>query len=146
MVSNRAFGLLSATLFGFVALTAVPAGQQEGKPIPKDSVRVRVRGCAKGYVFTAGPRTVEEPTTLDIKEGMHIRMNAPKKVMTDIKAHEGSMVELIGLMKKGQYVEGVNVGKGIRISPGTGNLSNPTASMPQIDVESWQAVAGNCRT
>lgn len=145
MFSNRTSGLLAGSAAVVIALTAAAAAQQE-KPIPKDSVRVRVRGCTKGYVFTAGPRTAEEPTTLEIREGMHIRMNGPKKMMNDIKAHEGSMVELTGLMKKGQYVEGVNVGKGIRISPGTGSLSNPTASVPQMDVESWQPVVGGCRT
>ena len=44
----------------------------------------------KGYVFTAGPRTLEEPGNFEIREGMHLRMNGPKKLMSEIKAHEGS--------------------------------------------------------
>lgn len=119
---------------------------QETKPVPKDSVRVLVRGCTKGYVFTAGARTAEEPTTSEIREGMHLRMNGPKKMMAEIKAHEGSMVELVGLMRKGQFIEGVNIGGGVRVSPGGGSISNPTAGIPQIDVESWKAIAGGCRT
>lgn len=106
-----------------------------------------VRGCTRGYVFTAAPRTAEEPTSLDIREGMHLRMNGPKKMMAEIKAHEGSMVELTGLMRKGQYLPGgANIGGGVRVSPGApgGGLSNPTASQPQIDVESWRPVAGAC--
>lgn len=107
-----------------------------------------VRGCTKGHVFTAGPRSAEEPTTLDIREGMHLRMNGPKKVMAEIKAHEGSMVEIVGLMRRGQYRDGVNIGGGVRVSPGApgGGLSNPTAGQPQIDVESWRPAAGACRT
>src|SRR5205814_6488478 len=82
---------------------------QEKKPVPKDSVRVSVPGCTKGYIFTAGRRTADQPGSVDIPEGMHIRMNAPKKLMTEIKAHEGSMIEITGLMRKGQFdPEGVS--------------------------------------
>src|SRR5206468_9571030 len=76
---------------------------QENKPVPKDSVRVFVPGCTKGFIFTAGRRTQDEPGSLVIPEGMHLRMNGPKKMMAEIKAHEGSMIEITGLMRKGQY-------------------------------------------
>ncbi len=149
MAPQRTSAVLIAAFVSFAGLAVRPAaGQQETKPVPKDSVRVLVRGCTKGYVFTAGPRTAEEPTTLDIREGMHLRMNAAKKMMTDIKAHEGSMVELVGLMKKGQYLDGVNLGGGVRMSgaPAGGGLPSPTAGLPQLDVESWKPIAGGCRT
>ena len=126
-----------------------PASAQERKPVPKDSARIIARGCSKGYIFTAGPRSAEEPGTLDIREGMHLRMNAPKKVMADIKAHEGAMIEIIGLMKKGQYLDGVNIGGGVRVSPGSGGgggIPNAAAGQPQIDLESWRPVPGACRT
>src|SRR5437763_199372 len=106
----------------FVVLAA-PLAAQETKPVPKDSVRVFIPGCARGYVFTAGPRNSDQPASLDIPEGMHVRMNGPKKIMAGIKAHQGSMIEITGLMKKGQYKNGIAVGGGIRISPG----SAPTA-------------------
>ena len=96
------------------ALTTTIVGQEK-KPVPKDSVRVAIPGCTKGYIFTAGPRTLEEPGNFEVREGMHLRMNGPKKLLNDIKAHEGSMIELTGLMKKGQYVEGVNIGGGVRV-------------------------------
>jgi hypothetical protein len=122
---------------------------QEAKPVPKDSVRVTVPGCTKGYIFTAGHRTEDEPVTVAIPEGMHIRMNGPKKIMTDIKAHEGSMVELTGLMKKGQFKpDGVGIG-GVRIgpgpsSPGGGVGGSPNVSQIMIDVESWRPLARDC--
>src|SRR5256885_16395714 len=75
---------------------------QETKPVPKGSVRVSIPGCTKGYVFTAGRRTTDEPGSGDIPEGMHLRMNGPKKMIADIKAHEGSRIEITGLMKTGQ--------------------------------------------
>src|SRR5438874_13214190 len=88
---------------------------QEKKPVPKNSVRVSIPGCTKGYVFTAGRRTVEEPGSVNIREGMDLRMNGPKKLMTEIKAHAGTMIVLTGLMKKGQFDDGVSLGGGVRV-------------------------------
>jgi len=130
------------------ALSTALAGQ-ERKPVPKDSVRVAVPGCTKGYIFTAGPRTLEEPGNFEIRDGMHLRMNGPKKLLNEIKAHEGSMIELTGLMKKGQFNEGVNIGGGVRISPGpngVGGGMSPATSQIQIDVEGWRQIEGACRT
>lgn len=125
-----------------------PLVAQETKPVPKDSVRVYVAGCTKGMMFTAGPRMEDPPTSLEIKEGMHLRMNGPKKLMNEIKAHEGSMVGITGLMKKGQYAPGVAVGGGVRISPsspGTGGIAgNVGGDQIYIDVEGWRPVSGSC--
>ena len=121
---------------------------QETKPVPKDSVRVSIPGCTKGYVFTASPPSAEQPGSVNIPDGMHLRMNGPKKVIAEIKAHEGSMIEITGLMKKGQFNDGVNIG-GVRISPGSaspGGLGSPTTGQIQIDVESWRQVVGSCRS
>src|SRR5262245_4216695 len=133
-----------------VALVA-PLAAQETKPVPKGSARVTIPGCSKGYVFTAGPRSVETPGSGDIPEGMHLRMNGPKKIMADIKAHEGSTVEITGLMKTGQYgPNGVGIGGGVRIAPGpnptSGSVSfGAPAGIPMIDIENWRLVPGNCR-
>lgn len=120
------------------------------KKVPKDSFRVTVPGCTKGMVFTAGPRTEDQPGRLDIPEGIHLRMNGPKKVIAEIRAHEGQMIQVTGLMKKGQYnQQGVAIGGGVRVIPGTGG---PTGNRPAvgteavnyIDVESWQPAPGSC--
>ncbi len=132
------------------AVLSGPLVAQEEKPVPKDSVRVTIPGCTKGYVFTAGRRTPDQAGSVDIPEGMHLRMNGPKKVMAAIKAHEGSMVQITGLMKKGQYnPEGIGLGGGVRIGPGPaptgGGLSAaPMASQTLIDVEGWRTAVGNC--
>jgi hypothetical protein len=131
-----------------LALSAQVAAQE--KKIPKDSIRVTVPGCTKGMVFTAGPRTEDQPGRLDIPEGIHLRMNGPKKLLNDIRAHEGQMIQITGLMKKGQYnQQGVAIGGGIRVIPGTGGAggSRPyvgTEAVNYIDVESWQPASGNC--
>jgi hypothetical protein len=131
--------------------TAWAAAQETQKPVPNDSVRVSIPGCTKGSIFTAGPRTRQEPRPADIPEGMHLRMNAPRKMMQDIKAHEGSMIEITGLMKKGQYgPPGIPLGGGVRVTPGpdpsqsvAGNLN---VNQIFIDVEAWHPIQGDCRT
>jgi len=134
------------------AMSAGALLAQETKPVPKDSVRVIIPGCTKGYIFTAGRRTVEDPGSVDVPEGMHFRMNGPKKTIAEIKSHEGSRVEITGIVKKGQYgPEGVGVGGGVRITPGpgpgSGGLSGVgTPNQSFIDVEGWRPIEGRCPT
>ena len=139
-----------AVAIGVTSIAVLAA--QETKPVPKDSVRVYVTGCTKGRVFTAGPRLEDPPSNLEVREGTHLRMNGPKKVLEEIKAHEGSMmVGITGLMKKGQYAPGgVSLGGGVRIAPAPSS-PGPSASIggagveqASIDVETVRPVAGRC--
>ena len=138
-----------AVAIGVISIGVLAA--QEIKPVPKDSVRVYVTGCTKGRVFTAGPRMEDPPSNLEVREGMHLRMNGPKKLLEEIKAHEGlMMVGITGLMKKGQNAPGgVSIG-GVRIGPAQGSPGPSTSigSAPVeqafIDVEGVRPVAGRC--
>jgi hypothetical protein len=133
-----------------VALATGPLVAQESKPVPKGSVRVSIPGCTRGYIFTAGRRTADEPGSVDIPQGMHLRMNGPKKMMTEIKGHEGSMIAITGIMKRGQYnPNGVGLGGGVQMTPGpepTGGSrpGTPIANQIFIDVEGWRPVVGDC--
>jgi hypothetical protein len=142
------FVIVVAIIIVAVAALSGPLAAQETKPVPKNSVRVFVPGCTKGLIFTAGRRTQDEPGSVDLPEGTHLRMNGPKPLMAEIKAHEGSMIQITGLMKKGQYgPEGVGIGGGVRIMPGPASgspASSPNVSQIMIDVEGWRPVAGNC--
>jgi hypothetical protein len=146
-VSNTVFFVVAVA----VAMSSGLISAQETKPVPKDSVRVFVAGCSKGYVFTAGPRTEDHPGGSPIPEGMHLRMSGPKEMMAEIKAREGSRIEITGLMKKGQAgPDGVGIGGGVRITPGpssSGGGLGPNAGVRQImiDVEGWRRVEGDCR-
>ena len=131
-----------------VAAASVTSAQDEKKRVPKDSARVSVAGCSKGYMFTAGPRA-EDQSGNGVPEGMHLRMNGPKKLINVIKAHEGSRVEITGLIRKGQFSqEGMPVGGGVRIGPGPGggvSAGIGGAPMPtMIDVEGWRQLTGDC--
>jgi hypothetical protein len=136
-----------------IAAVALLGGRlvaQERKPVPKDSMRVSIPGCTKGYIFTAGRRTLDEPGSVSVPEGMHFRMNGPKKLIAEIKAQEGSMIEVIGITKRGQYKpDGFGIGGGVRVSPGPGSTGGslpgtPVASQISIDVEGWRPVEGRC--
>ena len=131
-----------------ILLLSGVVGAQEPKPVPKDSVRVFIPGCSKGYVFTAGPRTVDQPGSA-LPEGTHLRMNAPKKTMAEIKGQEGSMIEISGLMKKNDLVpNGVGIGP-VRVVGGAsmsggGPLPSPVSNQIVIDVEGWRRIPGAC--
>jgi hypothetical protein len=133
-------------LIAAVVLTG-PLGAQERKPVPKDSIRVFVPGCSKGMIFTAGARTEDAPGAA-VPEGMHLRMSGPKELIADIKGHEGSRIEITGLMKKSQPGEGVSIG-GVHVSPAPSGPSSsmrpsPGVSQNVIDVEGWRSIPGDC--
>jgi len=133
-----------------VAALSVPlVAQQEQKPVPKGSVRVAIAGCTKDYVFTAGRRTEDEPGSVNIPEGMHIRMNAPKKLIAELRAHQGSKVVITGTMKEGQFrPDGVGIGGGVRVGPSPspgGGFGSPFAGQIMIDVEGWRPAVGDCQ-
>src|SRR3954468_3741560 len=126
-----------ALILAAIVLLGLPLLGQERKPVPKDSARLSIPGCTKGYIFPAGRRTADEPGSVSVPEGMHFRMNGPKKLIAEIKAREGSMIALVGLTKKGQFEPGgVAVGGGVRIGPGPsgpgGGLGSPVAGQISI--------------
>ena len=130
-----------------VAVLSAGFTAQEPKKVPKDSVRVSIPGCTKGYVFTVGRRTVDEPGSVTVPEGTHFRMNGPKKLIGEIKAQEGSMIVLTGVTLKGQYLPGgTPIGGGVRVGPGPsgGALGSPVAGQLSIDVEGWRPTEGRC--
>lgn len=141
-----------AAVAAALALLSGSLGAQEQKKVPKDSMRVAVPGCTKGYIFTTGKRTVDEPGSVNVPEGTHFRMNGPKKLIEEIKAHEGSMIILTGLTKKGQYQPGgVPIGGGVRVGPGPSTMGggltpggSPVANQATIDVEGWRQIDGRC--
>ena len=138
---------------GVGAVGAVYA--QEQKPVPKDSVRIYVPGCAKDYVFTAVRATEDTPSGAVVPEGTHLRLSGKKALLAEIKAHEGSRVELTGLIKKGQSLgDGVSIG-GARVSGGRpvagggggfGVSVGAGVDRIVIDVEGWRPLPGSCPT
>ncbi|MEO8484020.1 MAG: hypothetical protein ABI634_17545 [Acidobacteriota bacterium] len=140
---------MRTTVFAIAVILSASAAAQEPKPVPKDSVRVFIPGCTKGYMFTAGPRAEDQPGRSNIPEGMHLRMNAPKKTIAELKKYEGSMIEITGLIRRNDLVQdGIGIGP-LRVSPGPtmsggGSLPAPGAGQVVIDLEGFRRVPGDC--
>lgn len=133
-----------------IAALSSPSSGQE-RPVPKDSQRLSIAGCARGRVFTVGRDPNHESRGVELEEGMKIRLEGQKKQLEEIKAHEGAMVELTGLMKQSDMGQpGIGLAGGrVRITPvmptgrgpGAGPGGVPT---PVLDVESWLPLNSTC--
>src|SRR6186997_2498458 len=103
-----------------VALLAASSNlhSQQERPVPKDSTRLSISGCARGRVFTVG-RDPEHETSFVMELGTKVRLEGDKKVLAEVKKHEGSMVEITGLMKLSDVVQpGVGLAGGrVRVTP-----------------------------
>lgn len=137
--------LLSALAVS-VALASVLAAQ-DTRPVPRDSVRIFVPGCSKGQVFTAGRRAEDQPAGSSVPPGTHLRMAGPRKLINEIRAREGTRIEITGLIKRGQDIGGTQLG-GVRINGGPpvagGGMPTPGAGQLVIDVEGWRPLPGEC--
>ena len=139
-----------------VAAFMPAAFAQDLKPVPKDSTRIIVPGCAVDYVFTAVRATEDTPGGATVPEGTHLRLSGKKALLSDIKAHEGSRMQITGLIRKGQSLGGGLAIGGARVSGGgrpvaggTGGYGGGVGSGVDrivIDVEAWQPIPGDCPT
>ena len=120
------------------------------RPVPKDSQRLSISGCARGRVFTVGRDPEHESRGFELAEGMKLRLEGQKKVLEEIKAREASMVEITGLMKQSDTVQpGVGLAGGkVRITPVMPNSRtpgrDPGPSPPVLDVESYRLLNSSC--
>lgn len=109
-----------------------------------------ISGCARGRVFTVGRDPTHESRAFELAEGMKIRLEGQKQVLADIKKHEGSMVEITGLMKQSEMVQpGIGLAGGrVRITPvmpnGRTPNHDPGPSPPIVDVESYRLLNSSC--
>ena len=123
---------------------------QTEKPVPKDSQRLSIAGCAYDRLFIVDVNPEHEMPRTDMPPGRRLRLNGPKKLMEEIKARKGSMIEVTGLVKKSDLTEpGINIGRGIRIAPaspigGPGVGRDPGMDHTSIDLESWRLLNASC--
>jgi hypothetical protein len=142
------------------ALAVLAAGSlaaaQEEKPVPKDSERIAIPGCARGRTFIVAEASEHEPVRSDVAPGRRFRLSGPKKVLDEIKAREGTMVEVTGLVRKAslQGPGGVAIAGG-RIRIGGGMPRDPIYADPRrdpmyneavMDVESYRMLSDPCPT
>jgi len=121
------------------------------KPVPKDSTRLAVPGCAYDRLFIVDVGPEHEMPRSDLKPGRRLRLSGPKKLLEEIKARQGDMIELTGLVRKNDLIEqGVGLAGGrVRIMPGRSPVGttagrDPGVSQAVIDVESWRLLNATC--
>lgn len=131
-------------------IVAAGAAAQE-RPVPSDSERVTVSGCARNSLFTVRWRDDHEPVTGEIAEGRRFRLTGRKDVLNEVKKRQGSMVELTGLVRKnvvgpqqGIAIGGVRIGIGSPAQPISDPARNPDLYQPVFDVESYQLLPEAC--
>jgi hypothetical protein len=137
-------GMLGAT-------TSLPA--QESKT-PSDSELVSLAGCAKGRVFTVRQAPEHEPQQSVVAAGRRFRLNGQKDALKDIRAHDGQLIEVTGLVRKSDLKGpgGIAIAGGrIRIggpvprsdigSPGR----DPQYNVAVLDVSAWRQLGGDCK-
>jgi hypothetical protein len=126
---------------------------QEERPVPKDSVRVSIPGCSKGsaFVVTEGPEA--ERTSIEIKVGRRFRLTGKKQVLDEIKAREGYMIAVTGIVRKndlqgpgGISLGGgrVRIGGGAPVSGGTSPTQAPESGNAILDVEGFRPLGEPC--
>jgi hypothetical protein len=137
---------LVLVLIGAAMVAGVAAQERE---VPKDSVRITVPGCARGRLFTVGPREENEPIRSDVPPGRRFRLAGKKDVLREVEEHESSQVRLTGLIRKSDvYPPGAKIG-GVIVGPGP-SPTDPRAARSSgyneavFDVESWEPMPGSC--
>lgn len=138
----------AAWTIALVAGLAAGAVAQQEKPVPKDSLRISIPGCVKGVMFTVMP-SPEHESRSSVAPGRRFRLAGKKEILKEIRDREGTMIEVTGLIKKGQEDQsGVSIGGNVRIAPGPAPGSavggNPNYSQNILDVEGWRQLAGDC--
>lgn len=145
--------LIAVTASVLLACSAAAVAQEE-KPVPKDSERIAIPGCARNRSFVVAERPEHEPVRSGVQPGRRFRLNGPKQILEEIKAREGSMIEVTGLVRKSQLAGpgGVAVAGG-RVRIGGGMPSSPMGSSPNsmvgydevvIDLESYRPLLEPC--
>ncbi|HEY1302023.1 MAG TPA: hypothetical protein VGF24_00645 [Vicinamibacterales bacterium] len=130
------------------------SAQETEKKVPKDSTRISIPGCSRGsaFVVTASPEA--ERTSTEIATGRRFRLTGQKSLLNEIKAHEGTIIEVTGLIKKSDLngPGGISLGGG-RVRIGGGPPQDPVGGVvgnaPQsgnaiLDVEGWRPLGESC--
>ena len=151
-MTARTLGRAILFAAAFSCVTGILCAQE--RPVPSDSARVAIPGCAKGNAFIVAKSPEHEPTQVDIAPGRRFRLSGPKDILSDIKKHEGRLIEVTGLIRKaalngpgGIPMAGgrVRIGAGVPQSP-TGEPSRSLTGydQPVLDVEGWRQLDENC--
>ena len=138
----------------FAVILGISLAAQEERPVPKDSVRVSIPGCSKGSAFVVTDSPEGERTSIEIKTGRRFRLTGKKELLNEIKAREGYMIAVTGIVRRND-LEGpggvslgggrVRIGGGSPVSGSGGDVNRAPQSMNAIlDVEGFRPLGEPC--
>jgi len=131
-----------------ILLAAAPAAAQE-RPVPSDSTRITIPGCARDRAFVVGKPEGHEIAASGIQPGRRFRLSGPRAVLNDIRKRETTMVEITGLVRKSDLAGpgGVTMlGGRVRIGGALPRdpVRDPMYNQTVIDVEGFQLLPDPC--
>ena len=103
--------------------------------------------------FISASSAEHEAIRSGIAEGRRFRLSGPEKILDEIKARKGRMIEVTGLVRKSQVEDpgGIKIAGGrIRIggrapqSPMADPTRDPAYNQVVLDVEGWRPLAESC--
>ena len=126
---------------------------QEERPVPKDSVRISIPGCSSGSAFVVTESPEGERTSVEIQTGRRFRLTGKKELLDEIKAREGYMIAVTGIIRRNDLGSGgLTLGGGrVRIGggPPVAGAGSSATSAPQsmnaiLDVEGFRPLGEPC--
>jgi hypothetical protein len=125
-----------------------PSAAQE-RPVPSDSARITIPGCAHDRAFVVREAEGREITATGIAPGRRFRLSGPRAVLDDIRRREATMVELTGLVRKSDLAGPGGwrlFGGRVRIGGASPRdpVRDPMYNQIVIDVEGFQLLPDPC--
>jgi hypothetical protein len=130
-----------------LAFASAAAGQE--RPVPSDSTRITIPGCAKDRLFVVEQAQGHENTATSVAPGRRFRLSGPRNVLDDIRRREATMVEITGLVRKSDisgpggvtFLGGrVRIGGQLPRDP----VRDPMYNQIVLDVEGFQVLPDPC--
>jgi hypothetical protein len=143
-----------ALVFLSSGFSAAPAAQEQAR-VPKDSARIAIPGCSRDRVFIVADAPNHEPVGTRLEPGRRFRLAGKRELLDAIKAREGTMVEVTGLVRKADLERSGGVrlfGGRVRIggaqpqAPLSDVQRNSTYAEVVLDVESYRMLTESCRS
>jgi hypothetical protein len=134
-------------------LTIGIAAAAQDRPVPKDSVRVSIPGCAKGSAFVVMESPESERTSIEITTGRRFRLTGKKELLHEIKKREANMIEVTGIIRRsdlrgpgGITLGGgrVRIGGGPPVAAGADPTRAPQTANAILDVEGFRPLGEPC--
>jgi hypothetical protein len=141
------------TAAALVLLSSAFLAAQEQARVPKDSARIAIPGCSRDRVFVVADAPNHEPVGTRLEPGRRFRLAGKRELLDAIKAREGTMVEVTGLVRKAD-LEGsggvrlfggrVRIGGAQPQAPLSDVQRNSTYAEVVLDIESYRMLTESC--